>query len=350
MSNGNGSKRDQDRLVPVATAALCLLFIGIGIIVWGYSKQAEYYRNADQHSAEYARNSYAPIADSCLKVAAESQFDCLSKATNEYRQYRRDEQDLASQKTSAIWAYLMGSAAIIGMILSAFGVFLVWTTFKATRESNDLFKEANRVLKDEQRPWLVIKIDSFGLDFGEGMTDGGAVPISFNIPITIKNVGKTPAFGLNVRRQPLVPSIGGNGWGFEFDQFASELRKERDSIDHHLGNALIILPSESASDVIGIFFSGFGPGDDLLKRVHPVFAVSVTYFNDGRLFQTANAFRISRKTAPKPIFPAGEFWGILRRGFLSKLMRWRLWKDLFIASPLSPTHSAIAANTARALI
>jgi hypothetical protein len=143
MSNRDGSKRFSDGLVSAAILAAILLAVGGFAINWGYSKQVEYYRNADQNSAEYTRNTYAPEANRCLLrfVTSESQADCIAEASNKERNYRRDEQDLAAQKTSAIWAYLMGSAALIGMILSAFGVFLVWRTFSATREANLIARE-----------------------------------------------------------------------------------------------------------------------------------------------------------------------------------------------------------------
>ena len=201
MSSINRGKRDSDGLKSVAAIAIVFLIAAAGIIVWGYSKQAEYYRDADEHSYEYARNTYAPEANRCVVLPLEAQFDCIAKASDEYRKYRRDEYDLVAQKTSALWSYLMGSAAVIGMILSAFGVFLVWRTLVSTnialgeaQKTSDAAitatnhaKEANDIMKGEQRPWLNVSV-SFpdGVNISRDSVDIVVVPI-------IRNLGARPA-------------------------------------------------------------------------------------------------------------------------------------------------------------
>jgi hypothetical protein len=185
MSDGHGSKRSSDGLISASIVAVALLAVAGLSIFWGYSKQVEYYRNADQNSSEYTRNTYAPEADRCIILPRESQSDCIAEASNKERTYRRDEQDLAAQKTSAVWAYLMGSAALIGMILSAFGVFLVWRTFSATRESNLITREIGEA---QVRAYIRVSIQGIG---------DGAVIQNETCPafeLKMDNVGQTPAY------------------------------------------------------------------------------------------------------------------------------------------------------------
>ncbi|MGF7171522.1 hypothetical protein FHS91_003222 [Sphingobium xanthum] len=78
----------------------------------------------------------------------------MNDASHERRANERDEQDLVAQKRSALWAYIMGAAAVIGMCLSVVGVYLVYTTFQATREANKIGQDA---LMAEHRPRIVIR-------------------------------------------------------------------------------------------------------------------------------------------------------------------------------------------------
>jgi hypothetical protein len=185
MSDSNRGKRDSRELTIAVSLGLIVLMAAIWAVSWGYSKQAEYYRNADANHAEYTRNTYAPIANSCIILALEAQSDCLSKASNERRQHRRDEQDLASQKTSAIWASLTGSAAFIGMVLSAFGVFLVWRTFSATREANLIAREIGEA---QIRAYVSVNNVKF---FVEPVVRDGSRALKCRVQV--KNTGQSPA-------------------------------------------------------------------------------------------------------------------------------------------------------------
>jgi hypothetical protein len=205
MSDGHGSKRSSDGLISASIVAVALLAVAGLSIFWGYSKQVEYYRNADQNSSEYTRNTYAPEADRCIILPRESQSDCIAEASNKERTYRRDEQDLAAQKTSAVWAYLMGSAALIGMILSAFGVFLVWRTFSATREGNLIARDIG---EKQVRAYLDIKDVSFSVNPGT---------FSPGIEVFVTNSGQSPS--LEVEACFRVVINGANGIESKFDFF-----------------------------------------------------------------------------------------------------------------------------------
>jgi hypothetical protein len=183
MSDGDGRKRHSDGLVSATALLAVFLTAAVSFILFGYLEQVKYYRNANQNSDEYTRNTYAPEANRCLLrfSSSESQSDCIAKASNEERQYRRDEQDLAAQKTSAIWAFLMGSAALIGMVLSAYGVLLVWRTFKATREGNLIARQIG-----EAQTRAYVGIAHLNVVFGEN-------DAFIKADASFVNTGQTPA-------------------------------------------------------------------------------------------------------------------------------------------------------------
>ena len=150
MFDGNWFKRHSVKLTGIVLAAL-LIFGATVLIGYGLERQAEYERYADERRKEYTANTYSPERQRCFRLTAGRQQDCVTKARNEATAYNREQQDLVAQRVTALWTKLMGGAAIIGMGLSAFGVFLVWTTFNATREANVIANEANR-------PWLELVI------------------------------------------------------------------------------------------------------------------------------------------------------------------------------------------------
>lgn len=153
MSKRDRGEGSQARVAwTFAIGALVVLAFCVG--VWGWSQKAEYERDAQKHYEEYTTNTYHPQRDACLVPPAIDRESCLAKAQADARAYERDEQDLVAQKTTATWTVLMGGAAISGMILSVIGVGLVWTTFKATRDANEIARTAS---VNESQAYVQIK-------------------------------------------------------------------------------------------------------------------------------------------------------------------------------------------------
>jgi len=127
--------------------------------------------------------------DACVRLPIQHQSDCIAEASNAARENERQEQDLVAQRVTAVWTFLMGCAAIVGMGLSIVGVFLVWTTFRAAREANEIGRNA---LIAERRPWLEIEKVMIG---GIQMEAARAV---VDIVVIGKNVGNSPAQNINL--------------------------------------------------------------------------------------------------------------------------------------------------------
>jgi hypothetical protein len=180
MHDGNRGDHTKTGLIAgIIVAAL----IAVAFISWGLWKAAEYEREASDQAREYAAYTDEKIRKACLSLPPVYQKDCATEARHEQRGNERNEHDLVAQRKSALWAYIMGAAAVIGMGLSVIGVFLVWTTFDATRKANAI---ANDALDGQLRPWISIGIDYYGLTFKEGV-------LSANLKLYVKNRGTSPA-------------------------------------------------------------------------------------------------------------------------------------------------------------
>jgi hypothetical protein len=141
MFGSNWLKGRAARLALFGLLAFAPVMVAIGAAGYGFYQQSEYEREADKRYQEYAAHTYYPKREACLKLPFLSQKDCIAKAESEAREYERGEQDLVAQRVTAIWTSLMGSAAIVGMMLSVLGIFLVWTTFKATKKGNKITRK-----------------------------------------------------------------------------------------------------------------------------------------------------------------------------------------------------------------
>ena len=147
------------------------------------SVDSAYRHSAADASIKYERDAKAYQKETCISsptVLADP--DCEAKAEEAKREGQRKEQDLAAQNITAWWTKIMGIAALIGMALSAVGVWLVKTTFDETRKANDISKEVHR-------PWITISVKPENFI---------AVPFShhFDVEFTFENVGDTAAISL----------------------------------------------------------------------------------------------------------------------------------------------------------
>lgn len=182
MSDSNWFERNAAKL-----GFLLALFVAVTAIGWGWNyglrQERTYEQEAREAHADQAENGCYQLAESQVQVTAIKQADrksCTpSKEAEQEKDNRRDYADLVAQRSSALWAKIMGIAALIGMGLSLIGVALVWTTFRETRK-------ANEISRTSQRPWLDANIKLHGIS---KVASGYAL----RIEVMIENVGSIPA-------------------------------------------------------------------------------------------------------------------------------------------------------------
>ncbi|MGB5724020.1 MAG: hypothetical protein WBM39_06365, partial [Parasphingorhabdus sp.] len=122
-------------------AALISSIIGITIISSAAlyladlnTVQRSYKESAIQNADKYADDAEATIKSGCIEPSTlKSNPNCIREAEHTSRQNQRDEYDLYSQRSTALWNEVMGKAAVLGIAIGLISVWLIFVTFKATR-------------------------------------------------------------------------------------------------------------------------------------------------------------------------------------------------------------------------
>lgn len=156
------------------------IFMCGGLIGYGLLESANYERQSHDKSNHYARETSEKVAQTCIRLTPVERIDCLYKATDAQREYEYNQADLVAQRQSALWAYIMAGAAVIGMLLSVVGVILVWTTFRETKKAASISEKTYQAFIAFERPRLVVGISAIQND-GRGQ-------LSFDVSVT--NIGK----------------------------------------------------------------------------------------------------------------------------------------------------------------
>ena len=159
----------------IVAAAMCSVIIG-----WGLLQSANYGREADNYRAEYAEYTNEKVTQACVGIATGERLKCVDEAFEAKREYEANQYDLEAQRKSALWAYIMGATAVVGMALSAVGVWLVKTTFEETRAGNV-------IARDAQRAWITLETEPILI---RSRPEGG---LYIRVNFTAKNVGQTAA-------------------------------------------------------------------------------------------------------------------------------------------------------------
>jgi hypothetical protein len=176
--------------------ALIIAAIAIGW-GWNYGLRNEqiYEQEARQGYSDQSENGCYQIAQPQMQgssVGQASKISCTpSEKAKQENDNRRNYADLVAQRSSALWAKIMGIAALIGMGLSFMGVTLVWTTFRETRKANDIAIDADR-------PWVGFKQ---GVN-GHLQIEQKTMRYDMSIPAT--NYGVRPALAVTGRIKALL--------------------------------------------------------------------------------------------------------------------------------------------------
>lgn len=191
-----------NRSVVPAVAGLAIVASGLWLLVRDLSAVDSAYRHsAADASIKYQRDAQAYMKERCFSPAGLREIDCASKAEEAAREGQRKEQDLAAQNITAWWTKVMGIAAMIGMALSAVGVWLIKATFDETKASVGVANAALTHARDatERQLRAYIGIESIGLGNADQPVD------RFNLQI--KNFGQTPAKAVTLECSTLVVGL-----------------------------------------------------------------------------------------------------------------------------------------------
>lgn len=172
-----------NRGIVAAVVGLAAAF-GVYFLVADLSSVSRQTQNeATDRANEYGKDAGSYIERRCVRLPLPAGEDCASKADQTARENQRVELDLAAQQISAWWTQVMGVAALIGMGLSAVGVWLVWTTFRETKEANIIARDTAQY---QSRAYLAVS------DF---QVLWEPKP---NVTFTVSNKGITPARQIDI--------------------------------------------------------------------------------------------------------------------------------------------------------
>jgi hypothetical protein len=151
MSRSDWLKHPQVRLIGglLVAVAFCSSWIGYGLL-----QSTKYEREARANTEEYARYTSDQIAEACITLPNQEKIECLHDASDAQREQSYNQQDLVAQRQSALWAYIMAAAAVIGMALSAVGVWLVWGTWKQTAQAAESARRTLGLFIAKERAFL----------------------------------------------------------------------------------------------------------------------------------------------------------------------------------------------------
>lgn len=135
--------------------AVAMLIAICGVIL-AHTEQSRHSKTASDHAEQYRRDADNRIRQTCISLAGQAKADCVSVAQEAASEGQRKEYDLYSQRSMAIWTIVMGYAAIFGVCLSGIGVYLIWTTFEATRRAADASTETLRAMKRFESPVMAV--------------------------------------------------------------------------------------------------------------------------------------------------------------------------------------------------
>lgn len=204
MSGSNWHDFAKDRL-GLIVALFVAAIVGIITVEVAWLEQRDLYDQAARNAAYYAENAKNNIAVNC---GVEAPANCAQQINDAARKEQREEYDLYSQRAVALWTAVMGGMAVLGVALSAVGVYLIWTTFRETRSTAKAALDANlisdRIAQAELRPYLFVdRLELAGITDNKAVDDKGN-PIdepgwfSAQVVIYLKNVGKVPARNITV--------------------------------------------------------------------------------------------------------------------------------------------------------
>jgi hypothetical protein len=197
---------DRGKFAKIGLGLLFAVIFATGIIGYGLWESAKYERQSNTNTNHYSEYTRKKIAETCVAITPVEKAKCMYEARDQEREYQYNQSDLVAQRKSALWAYIMGLAAVIGMALSALGVWLVKTTFDETRKANLLTKRNARAFVEpafrmtEGNRFISSKIGIFGLNVGEGTAQNAvlSVCVSNELPSAPKIITE-PSFSMTIQ-------------------------------------------------------------------------------------------------------------------------------------------------------
>lgn len=238
------------------------------------------------------------IAQKCNDMNFIRFRNCIYGEIESYYRDQATNEDLQAQQDKADWAYFLLIATIFSVSLSVIGLAVLVISLRQTgkalkdgRKTADAAREANKIMRDEQRPWIDFSLPKFG----RFQQQQGTNIVSFSdFPISVENFGGSPALN--------VWAVGGcikTNKGLDIAAEIKRVVSEHKSNwpDHKIGKT-IFPNAEPIKMQIGL---GHRQIVDITETPEPnvsesnflILALVYRRSNDERLFYSARAYNYS---------------------------------------------------------
>lgn len=177
------------KAVKPALVGLILLAFGLGgwLISDGFKLERVHQQQTYARANDYAARAKVAVERRCRPLPASEELRCIREENKVAREGVYNENELKTQLVTSVWTRQMGIAAIIAMAFGIFGVGLVFVTFHATREGNEIAREA---MEGQLRPWVTFTVSQNAKLWVEDDS------LELNAEVTFKNIGTSPAIDL----------------------------------------------------------------------------------------------------------------------------------------------------------
>jgi hypothetical protein len=190
----------------VSVAAIIAIGAFLTFVVALLFMSAEAYDRAteDYQASQAYTETQREFRRRCASLEGDEIFECLEKQIEAAREPGRSEEDVQAQKQMARWAWWMlivtGSVGFGTIAVAYIGVIYVRDTLRANTAAVEQAREANRILRMEQRPWLAMEDNPRAIS-----------PLRFNergaeldVELDAENVGKSPAASVHTDIQMMA--------------------------------------------------------------------------------------------------------------------------------------------------
>lgn len=177
---------DRNKNLPIlgiltAIVALVLCCSIVGMLAYSSGQEAE---RLNKTPAAYNKAAKNKAQEDCVGRKGNAAFECIYEKVASSKQQAHDEQDLMAQQKSANGTMITAGIALIGLFVSGVSMWLLYTTFQATRAGN---KISENVGYYQLRPFLIAS----GFEWIQFQDDQTAT--FMRICINWMNAGNTPA-------------------------------------------------------------------------------------------------------------------------------------------------------------
>lgn len=149
--------------IGLAAGGLVSVFIGY-FALWEptISLQEQIELQASEAAEKYQNGAYISVECEAAGITDASEPKCLNAEREAAKDAERNQRDLESQRTMAVWTQAMGKAAIVGTSVGIIGLFLIFVTFWETRKAADAGRQANIIARPPRLAVVQVQTEIIG--------------------------------------------------------------------------------------------------------------------------------------------------------------------------------------------